>query len=141
MSKAALVGLTRSLASEGRARGIAVNALAPSAVTQMALTGAAYMGRSGPSPLAVALGLEEADEATIAQRTAELVSPVVAWLAHEQCEVSGEIFVASAGQVSRFIIATNEGFVDRNLTVEAVRDNWAAVMANDDLSVPPSFRD
>jgi NAD(P)-dependent dehydrogenase (short-subunit alcohol dehydrogenase family) len=140
-SKAALIGLTRSLANEGRAVGIAVNALAPSAFTRMWLTAADYAGgESQANPLAEALGMADADEAAIMQRTAELVSPVVGWLAHEECDVTGEIFEAVAGRVARIVVATNEGFLDRNLTLETLRDNWSAILADDKLTVPPSFR-
>ncbi|MFY2859878.1 hypothetical protein ACOJVU_08735, partial [Mycobacterium sp. THU-M104] len=34
-------------------------------------------------------------------RSQELVAPVVGWLAHQSCSVSGEIFVALAGRVAR----------------------------------------
>ncbi len=39
-----------------------------------------------------------------------LVAPVVAFLAHNDCPVSGEIFTVGAGHVSRFFIGRTKGY-------------------------------
>ena len=41
----------------------------------------------------------------------ELVAPMVAFLAHEDCPVSGEIYAAGAGRFARVFIASTEGYV------------------------------
>ena len=41
----------------------------------------------------------------------ELVAPMVAFLAHEDCPVSGEIYAAGAGRFARIFIASTEGYV------------------------------
>ena len=41
----------------------------------------------------------------------ELVAPMVAFLAHEDCPVSGEIYAAGAGRFARLFIASTEGYV------------------------------
>ena len=41
----------------------------------------------------------------------ELVAPVVGWLAHESCSVTGELFIALAGRVARAVIAESPGRV------------------------------
>ena len=70
-AKMGLVGLTRVLAVEGAKYDIKANAIAPLALTRMT---EAIMGSLG----------ERLDPG--------LVSPLVAFLAHEDCDVSGEIF-------------------------------------------------
>ena len=41
----------------------------------------------------------------------ELVAPMAAFLAHEACPVSGEIYAAGAGRFARIFIASTEGYV------------------------------
>ncbi|CAN5731062.1 hypothetical protein BH10ACT9_BH10ACT9_29460 [soil metagenome] len=48
------------------------------------------------------------------------VAPVVAYLAHENCPVSGEIYTAGAGQVARFFVGRTCGYRRQGLTVEDV---------------------
>ncbi len=81
-AKAALIGLTRSLAAEGRSRGVLVNAVAPYAFTPMtsAQMPPELAGRFPP----------------------EAVAPLVAWLASEaNTAISGECFVAGGGRFQR----------------------------------------
>ena len=65
--------------------------IAPAACTRMA--GAAT--RAGAEP----------------QMAPELVAPMVAFLAHEDCPVSGEIYAAGAGRFARIFIASTAGYV------------------------------
>jgi hypothetical protein len=58
----------------------------------------------------------------------ELVSPVVAVLAHEDCPVNGEFLVAGGGRVGRTVLAETPGYVNYDLTPEDVRDQLADVM-------------
>ena len=81
-AKGAVVGLARSLATAGAAHGIKVNVIAPAAFTRMA-------GR-GPD---------------IPEMAPELVAPMAAFLAHEDCPVTGEIYTAGAGRFARIFIA------------------------------------
>ena len=52
----------------------------------------------------------------------DLVAPMVAFLAHEDCPVSGEIYAAGAGRFARIFIASTEGYVhpDAEPTIEDV---------------------
>ncbi len=103
-AKMGLVGLTRVLAAEGAKRNIKVNALAPMARTRMTeeLLGP-FADKLDPS----------------------LVSPVVAWLVHEDCPVSGEIFTAAGGRVARFFIGMTVGWArPGSLSPEDVRDHF-----------------
>ena len=79
-AKMGLVGLTRVLAVEGAKYNIKANAIAPLALTRMTED---IMGALG----------DRLDPG--------LVSPLVAYLAHEDCDVSGEIFSVGGGRVAR----------------------------------------
>jgi len=109
-AKGAVIGLTRTLTTEGAAHGIKVNLIAPAASTRMA-------GGKGP-----------------AEMSPEVVAPIVAFLAHEDCPVSGEIFAAGAGRFARIFIASTEGYVHTTPapTIEDVAGNWATI--NDDTT-------
>ena len=65
-------------------------------------------------------------------------SPLVAVLAHESCPVSGEAIQTGGGRVSRFVLATTEGWQapDDLPTPESILEHWPEVMANQDLQEP-----
>jgi NAD(P)-dependent dehydrogenase (short-subunit alcohol dehydrogenase family) len=118
-AKAAVVGLTRSLTTAGAPHGIKVNLIAPAAMTRMA--GAAVDDASGAPQMAP-----------------ELVAPMVAFLAHEACPVSGEIYAAGAGRFARIFIASTEGYVHPTAapTVEDVAEHWATINDETGYYVP-----
>jgi hypothetical protein len=117
-AKAGVIGLARNLAVEGAAHGIKVNLVAPAAVTRMA--GA---GPGGP------------------EGSPDLVAPMVAFLAHESCPVSGEIYVAGFGRFARLFVATTEGYLHPGTspTVEDVADHWDAINDETGYAVPASL--
>ncbi len=45
-----------------------------------------------------------------------LVAPVAAWLVHEDCPVSGEIYSVGGGRVARFFVGLTEGYANPELT-------------------------
>jgi NAD(P)-dependent dehydrogenase (short-subunit alcohol dehydrogenase family) len=102
-AKMGLVGLTQVLAIEGARYDIKANAISPIARTRMTEE---VLGNL----------VEFVDPAT--------VSPVVAWLVHEDCPVSGNIYSVGGGRVARFFVGLTPGFLDRTLTPEAVRDHF-----------------
>jgi hypothetical protein len=53
----------------------------------------------------------------------DLVAPVVGWLAHESCSVTGEMYVALAGRVARAVIAESPGVYRPSWTVEEVAEH------------------
>ena len=59
----------------------------------------------------------------------ELVAPMVAFLAHEDCPVSGEIYAAGFGRFARIFIASTPGYVhpEARPTIEDVAEHWAAI--------------
>jgi NAD(P)-dependent dehydrogenase (short-subunit alcohol dehydrogenase family) len=113
-SKGGLFSFTRCLASEGEDLGIKVNAMNPGAFTRLVMA----TQREG------SLIYD-----TMKKLPAELVSPVVAYLAHEDCPVTGECIDASGGAVYRTYLARTEGFCDPELTIDKVAVRWDEVMA------------
>ena len=57
----------------------------------------------------------------------EAVSPVVAYLAHPDCAVNGEIYSVAGGRVALVFLAETTGVVLRELTAESVRDHLVAI--------------
>ncbi|WP_062349394.1 SDR family oxidoreductase [Herbidospora yilanensis] len=109
-AKMGLVGLTKSTAIEGARSGITANAIAPIAWTRMteSLLPPEFEARFGP----------------------ETISPLVAYLVHESCATSGEVFSVGAGRVARVFVAEGPGWhADGDLTVEGIAANWDAVLA------------
>jgi len=115
-AKASLVGLTRGLAAEGGPHGIRVNAVEPAAATRMAEN------------------MAESEFRTwfLATLRPELIAPVVAVLVAEDCPVNGELIVAGGGRVGRTLLCEVDGWIDPDLTCEAVRDHFASVLAETD---------
>jgi NAD(P)-dependent dehydrogenase (short-subunit alcohol dehydrogenase family) len=120
-SKGGLLSLTRSLAAEGASLGIKANAVNPGAFTRMV---AAQQAPTSPM-------YRHASE----NLPAELVSPVVAFLAHEKCPVTGECIESVGGEVRRIYLAQTAGFADRHLTPETVAARWDEVMAGGTASL------
>jgi NAD(P)-dependent dehydrogenase (short-subunit alcohol dehydrogenase family) len=133
-AKTGLIGLTRVLAAEGADHNIKVNAVAPIAYTRMLAHSMDSAGRpDDPSAQAIfddlaAQYLQKLDPA--------LVAPVVAFLAHQDCPVSGEIYTVGAGHVARFFIGRTKGFYSPALSMEAVRDHFAQIRDDADYTVP-----
>jgi NAD(P)-dependent dehydrogenase (short-subunit alcohol dehydrogenase family) len=105
-AKMGLVGFTRVLAVEGAKYNIKANAIAPLALTRMTET---IMGGLG----------DKLDPG--------LVSPLVTFLAHDDCPVSGQTFSVGGGRVAHVFIAETQGYHDAKLSPEKLRDNWATV--------------
>jgi NAD(P)-dependent dehydrogenase (short-subunit alcohol dehydrogenase family) len=126
-AKAGVIGLTHSLMTEGAAHGIKVNAIMPAAMTRMA-------GRSADETEE----LDNADPSTAAAMAPDLVAPMVAFLAHEDCPISGEIYAAGGGRFARVFIAQTPGYVQTAPapTIEDVAQNWTTINDETGYSVP-----
>jgi len=61
------------------------------------------------------------------------VSPLVAYLASEECSVNGHIYSVAGGRIARVLIAETHGVVLRENTPEAIADNISAIDELDPL--------
>jgi len=117
-AKLGLVGFTRVLAVEGAKYNIKANAIAPLALTRMT------------EDLMGAL----ADKLDPGQ-----VSPIVAWLAHEDCPVTGQVYSVGGGRVANVFFGETQGYTKPGHSLEDVRDNWEAIMSQKDYFVPQNL--
>ncbi|PNU04153.1 SDR family NAD(P)-dependent oxidoreductase [Novosphingobium guangzhouense] len=99
MSKAGMLGLNNIAALEGEEHGVRCNVIVPGAVTRMA---------------------EGLDISQYPPMEPELVAPVVGWLAHESCDVTGEMIASMAGRVARMFVAETRGVYRPRWTIEDV---------------------
>lgn len=120
-AKGGVVGLTRSLSTAGAKLGITCNVIAPAAMTRMA--GQPSDDDGGMPP--------------------HLVAPMVAYLAHEDCPVSGEIYAAGAGRFARIFIASTPGYLhaDSTPTIEDVASHWATINDEAGYYTPTNLMD
>jgi len=119
-AKAGLVGLTRVLAVEGRKAGINVNAVAPAAATRM---NADMLG----------------DRAALIPPGA--IAPVVAFLAHRDCTLSGQVLSVGGGHVSVVLTSVTRGITDAALSAETVRDRLAEIFDPEGAVIPRHIGD
>ena len=106
VSKAGVIGLNNVIAIEGAEKGVKSNIILPGAVTRMA---------------------DGLDITQYPPMGPELVSPVVGWLAHESCSVTGELFVSMAGRVARAFIAETEGVYRPSWSIDDVGEHIEAI--------------
>lgn len=105
-AKAGLIGLSHVVALEGAAEGVKSNVIVPAAVTRMA---------------------EGLDTSQYPPMDPELVAPLVGYLAHERCAVSGEILIAIAGRLARAYVAETRGVYQPSWTIEQVSEQLGAI--------------
>ncbi len=120
-AKMGLVGFTRVLAVEGAKDNIKVNAIAPVAKSRMT---------------------EDLMGALVEKLGPEFVTPLVAWLAHEDCPVSGEVYSVGGGHIARVFIGVTQGYTNTgDLSVEDVRDHFEQIRNEDGYSVPANLNE
>ena len=68
-----------------------------------------------------------------------LVSPLVAFLTHEECPVSGQVFSVGGGRVAQVFIGETKGYWKADLAPEDLRDNWDTVTDQTGYSVPANL--
>lgn len=101
MSKSGMIGLNNVAALEGEEFNVKSNVIVPSAVTRMA---------------------DGLDISQYPPMDPELVAPVVGWLCHEDCTVTGEMIASIAGRIARVFIAETDGVYKPSWTVEEVAE-------------------
>ncbi|MGE2815143.1 SDR family NAD(P)-dependent oxidoreductase [Mycobacterium heidelbergense] len=132
--KTGLIGLTRVLAAEGADHDIKVNAVAPIAYTRMlahSVDGADFQDDASAQAV-----LDDLVGQYLRKLDPALVAPVVAFLAHQDCPVSGEIYTVGAGHVARFFIGRTTGFYSPALSIEDVRDHLGEIRDETGYTVP-----
>jgi NAD(P)-dependent dehydrogenase (short-subunit alcohol dehydrogenase family) len=108
MAKAGLLGLNNVVAIEGAPEGVKCNAILPGAMTRMA----AGMDTSFYPEAAMHAGM---------------VSPLVGYLVHESCPVSGEVFVSMAGRVARAFTTETVGAWSADWSIEEIASKFDQV--------------
>ncbi|MCE2763991.1 MAG: SDR family oxidoreductase [Ilumatobacteraceae bacterium] len=119
-AKMGLVGFTRVLGVEGAKFNIKANAIAPLAMTRMTEN---ILG-----------GLKD-------KLDPGLVSPLVAFLAHEDCPVTGQLFSVGGGRVAQVFLGETNGYYNPNLTPEDVQGNWDVITDRSTYAVPNNLGD
>ena len=124
IAKGALMTLTKLLATEGEPLGIKANLIGPAAWTENAKA-------QGMPPLMERFA------------PTELISHIVAALAHEDCPVNGEMFHCGGGFLARVFVGETRGtaFTAQSMTPEAVLSAMGSVMNTDGFIVPSSTED
>ncbi|MDP3569503.1 MAG: SDR family NAD(P)-dependent oxidoreductase [Archangium sp.] len=109
-AKLALVGLSNTLAIEGEKKNVRVNTIAPIAASRLTET---------ILPKDVLENLKP-----------EYVTPLVAWLAHEECQENGGLYEVGGGYFGKLRWERTEGKLfklGRDISPEAVRNAWDEV--------------
>lgn len=128
-AKGAVYGLTRNLATEGLAQGIRVNAVAPRAYTRLSADHCDNLSNLyGMS--------QEKTEQVNASMPPELCAPAVAYLAHEACQLNGEVLQVGMGGVARLAFVATKGLRQSSLTAESIAESIDTVLNIDDAKVP-----
>ncbi|MBU6269608.1 MAG: SDR family NAD(P)-dependent oxidoreductase, partial [Sphingomonadales bacterium] len=112
MSKAGMIGLNNIVALEGEPDNVKCNVIAPGAVTRMA---------------------DGLDTSKYPPMGPELVAPLVAWLCHENCSVSGETYASVSGRNARMFIAETPGAYQPSWTIEDVDARIGDIRAKDEV--------
>ena len=106
IAKAGLIGLSNVAALEGAEHNIKSNIILPGAVTRMA---------------------DGLDTSAYPPMDPQLVAPMVGWLAHESCSVTGEIMSSMAGRMARAYVAETPGLYRPEWTIEQVAEDIEAI--------------
>lgn len=116
VAKAGMIGLSNVVAIEGEHEGVKCNVIVPGAVTRMA---------------------EGIDISAYPPMGPERVAPVVGWLAHENCSITGEMLVAMAGRVGKAFIAETPGVYHPSWTIDQIGQDMDAIRDPKDLWMLP----
>jgi NAD(P)-dependent dehydrogenase (short-subunit alcohol dehydrogenase family) len=129
IAKASMIGMAKSITVSRGDANINVNCIAPNAVTRLG----ARTEEAAAQMEAMATVMDPA-----------LVAPMVAYLSHESCAMSGEVFVAGAGRFARLFVGATEGYLHPGIvgaTVDDVAANLAAIKDEAGYYVPANLMD
>jgi len=119
VSKAGVIGLNNVVAIEGAANNVKSNIILPGAVTRLA---------------------DGLDTSQYPPMGPELVAPVVGWLAHESCSISGEMLISMAGRVARAFIAETEGVYRPTWSIDDVAKQIDQIRSTEKLWMLPALQ-
>jgi NAD(P)-dependent dehydrogenase (short-subunit alcohol dehydrogenase family) len=120
-AKMGIVGLTNVLAIEGAKYNIKANVIAPNAATRMTEE---LFGEDMSKLL-----------------TVDNITPLVVYLASEQCEVTHEIFSAGGGRFARIGISTDVGYFNASAKAEDIFANIGEIRELSNPIYPTSLAD
>jgi NAD(P)-dependent dehydrogenase (short-subunit alcohol dehydrogenase family) len=112
LAKMGVIGLTLAMASEGKDVGISANVIAPYAKTRP---------ETGFGPFPPSAELND-------WLHPRLIAPLVGWLAHDACPLSGECFSVGGGHYARVQLTITDGYVDRDASVESIAANASTIL-------------
>lgn len=128
-AKAAFIGMAKSMTLQRGEADIMINNIAPNAVTRLAVrTGDPDENAPEPPPVM--------DPA--------LVAPMVAYLSHDSCRVSGETYLAGGGKFARLFVGVTQGYLGPDptkVTVDDVVANWEQINDEAGYYVPTDLPD
>lgn len=117
MCKAGFMGLSNTAAIEGQHNNVRSNLIVPAAVTRMS---------------------EGIDTSKFPPMEPEMVAPMVAYLCHEDCTATGEMYAAMGGRLGRAWVAENAGVFQPDWSLEDVAHNFDAIRTGGEiLAFPP----
>lgn len=123
-AKLGLAGLANCLAEEGRSKNIHVNTIAPVAASRLTET-------IMPPDI-------------LAKLKPEAVSPLVAWLCHENCPETKGLFEVGAGYIAKLRWERTEGYQFNGLkpfSIDDVARRWAAISDFSQSTHPTSINE
>ncbi|XP_012374804.1 peroxisomal multifunctional enzyme type 2 [Dasypus novemcinctus] len=124
-AKLGLLGLSNTLAIEGRKNNIHCNTIAPTAMSRLT---------QGIFPEDILESLKP-----------DYVAPLVLWLCHDSCEENGGLFEVGAGWIGKLRWERSLGAIVRQrnqpMTPEAVKANWMKICDFDNASKPEHIQE
>jgi len=132
-AKAAMLGMARAMSLEGAEHGIRTNCILP----------VAPFRNRGPVPEELTRQLNAMGLAP-EQAGADLVAPMVVYLASSACSVSGEAFSAGGNRFGRVFVAVADGWInpaDGPATAEDVEAHLAEIEDLTSYAIPPTSID
>ena len=120
-AKMGIVGLTNVLAIEGAKYNIKANVIAPNAATRMTES---------------LFGEDMANMLTV-----DNITPLVVFLASEQCDITHEIFSAGGGRFSRVGISTDVAYFNPEASAEDIFENIEKIRDLSNSIYPTSLAD
>ncbi|GLD74324.1 peroxisomal multifunctional enzyme type 2, partial [Lates japonicus] len=124
-AKLGMLGLSNTLAIEGRKYNIHCNTIAPVAGSRLTET-------VMPPDL-------------VASLKPEYVAPLVLWLCHDQCQENGGLFEVGAGWIGKLRWERSQGDIVRQknqpMNPEAVRDQWEKICDFTDATKPTNVQE